>query len=862
LHRKVALKVLRPELAAALGPERFLREIEIAANLTHPHILPLHDSGEADGFLYYVMPYVEGQSLRDKLAKEGELPIGEAVRILRDVVDALTAAHAHGVVHRDIKPENVLLSGRHALVTDFGVAKAVSEATGRQQLTTAGVALGTPAYMAPEQAAADPHLDHRVDIYAVGAMAYELLTGRPVFMGTTAQQVLSAHVTEAPQPVTKHRDTVPPALEAVVMRCLEKKPADRFRTAEELLPQLEALATPSGGITPTQTRPVAALGGGRRWLVPMVVGSVAALLALAVAGTRVLKHRPITVTVSNIHPLTSSPEREWRSAVSPDGSQVAFVAEREGVDALVIKSARGGADGGEVTVTLGGGDPRLRWLNRPTWSPDGERIRVNACASRWVDCTWLETGALGGAIRAVDLPVTAEWAAWSPDGSRIALVTAGDTHGLFVYEGAGDATAPPAVASSTSWYYWPVWSPDGRWIAFLEGIWYNGPYPTATSIWIVDADGGDPVRITSDPSAFSPAWLDADHLLFLSDRDGPRELYVVEVGAGGPRGAPQKVAGVADALSLSYASAGRTLTFIKATTRQNIWSFPLGHGTVSIADGRPVTRENAVVHAHDVSPDGSRLAFSSDRGRVGDVDIYVHPLEGGSATPVAAGPLLQSDPRWSPDGTEIAYYEEGTPHRLMVVSADGRTRVEVDSARLAFRPSWSPTGLDLAYSAARTEQFYLDTWVVSRASLRGPWGEPKALTDVGCWSMDWAPDGSGVLCGLQSGDGTLGDLVLVSPDADELWRYDPATDGLRLVYSYSVFSEDGSTIYTRAEREDGTGAGVWAIPVRGGAPRLVVAYDDPGVVPMLWLAVRSDVLYLTVGELESDVWVADVEVER
>jgi serine/threonine-protein kinase len=163
-HRKVAVKVLRPELAAALGADRFHREIEIAANLNHPHVLPLLDSGEADTFLYYVMPFVEGQSLRDKLAQEGELPIGEAVRIIRDVVDALAHAHKHGVVHRDIKPDNVLLSERHALVTDFGVAKAVSEATGAEKLTTEGVALGTPSYMSPEQAAADPHIDHRADI--------------------------------------------------------------------------------------------------------------------------------------------------------------------------------------------------------------------------------------------------------------------------------------------------------------------------------------------------------------------------------------------------------------------------------------------------------------------------------------------------------------------------------------------------------------------------------------------------------------------------------------------------------------------------------------------------------------------------
>ena len=169
-HRKVAVKVLRPDLAAALGPERFLREIEIAAQLQHPHILPLHDSGEADGFLYYVMPYVRGESLRERLAQHGELPIVDAVKIMREVVDALAHAHEQGVVHRDIKPDNVMLSGRHALVTDFGVAKAVSEATGRAKLTTAGVALGTPSYMAPEQATADPTMDHRADIYAVGAL--------------------------------------------------------------------------------------------------------------------------------------------------------------------------------------------------------------------------------------------------------------------------------------------------------------------------------------------------------------------------------------------------------------------------------------------------------------------------------------------------------------------------------------------------------------------------------------------------------------------------------------------------------------------------------------------------------------------
>jgi TolB-like protein/tRNA A-37 threonylcarbamoyl transferase component Bud32 len=283
-RRKVALKVLRPELAATLGVERFLREIEVAANLQHPHILPLFDSGEAGGFLFYVMPYIEGESLRAKLERGGELAVAEAAKVLRDIVDALAYAHQHGVVHRDIKPDNVLLSGRHALVTDFGVAKAVSEATGHQALTTAGVALGTPMYMAPEQATAAPHVDFRADLYAVGVMAYEMLTGHPPFTGPSPQAILAAHVTEAAKPITTIRQTIPAPLAQLVMQCLEKRPADRPASAEILLPQLEALATPSGGITPTSTAPVRAVSGAAAAPARIPRWAIAAVGALAVAG--------------------------------------------------------------------------------------------------------------------------------------------------------------------------------------------------------------------------------------------------------------------------------------------------------------------------------------------------------------------------------------------------------------------------------------------------------------------------------------------------------------------------------------------------------------------------------------------------
>ena len=323
-HRKVAVKVLRPELAATLGAERFLREVTIAANLQHPNILPVHDSGEAAGFLYYVMPFVEGHSLRERLAKEGELPVPEAARILRDVADALSAAHEKGVVHRDIKPENVLLTGRHALVADFGVAKAVSDATGRQTLTTAGVALGTPTYMAPEQAAASPHVDHRADLYAFGVMAYEMLTGQPPFTAPTPQALLAAHVTEPPLEVTQRRATIPAPLAQLIMRCLAKKAADRPQTADELLPVLDSLATPSGGTTPTQTQPVPVPTKRRRLMVGAAVSAVALVVvgAALIIGSQ-LSRRYVPVTLSGRTQLTYT-GAVIAPSISPDGKQLAF----------------------------------------------------------------------------------------------------------------------------------------------------------------------------------------------------------------------------------------------------------------------------------------------------------------------------------------------------------------------------------------------------------------------------------------------------------------------------------------------------------------------------------------------------------
>ncbi|HYC32110.1 MAG TPA: serine/threonine-protein kinase, partial [Gemmatimonadales bacterium] len=283
LGRQVVIKVLPPETGAAVNVERFEREIQLAARLQHPHIVPLLSAAAAGDLLYYIMPFITGESLRARLAREGELPVAEAARILREIVDALSYAHRNGVVHRDIKPDNVLLSDGHAVVTDFGVAKAVSASSGSSSLTSLGVALGTPAYMAPEQAAADPHVDHRADIYALGALAYEMLAGRTPFMAPSPQAMLAAHIAQAPEPLARHRPAVLGPLNAVLMRCLEKRPADRWQTAAELLSGLEAAVTPSGGMTPTAAT-AAISSGTEEALRRSHPARVALLFAAAAAG--------------------------------------------------------------------------------------------------------------------------------------------------------------------------------------------------------------------------------------------------------------------------------------------------------------------------------------------------------------------------------------------------------------------------------------------------------------------------------------------------------------------------------------------------------------------------------------------------
>ena len=325
--RQVAIKVLHPELSAVLGPERFLAEIKLTAALQHPNILPLFDSGAADGLLFYVMPFVEGETLRGRLARERQLPVADAVRIATEVADALGYAHGRGVIHRDIKPENILIRDGHALVADFGIALAVQQAGG-ERMTQTGMSLGTPQYMAPEQAMGDRGADHRADIYAVAAVTYEMLAGEPPFTGPTAQAIVARVMTEDPKPLALQRRSVPASVEAAVMTGLEKLPADRFGSAADFV---RALGSGDGAPrrVAVRKRPRARAA----WVAGGALLAVAALAASFVLGRRgtgtgtTVAAPPSRLAIVSSAMGGSGVASQYRQlALTPDGDAVVFVA--------------------------------------------------------------------------------------------------------------------------------------------------------------------------------------------------------------------------------------------------------------------------------------------------------------------------------------------------------------------------------------------------------------------------------------------------------------------------------------------------------------------------------------------------------
>ena len=359
--RQVAIKVLKPELAAVLGADRFVVEIKTTAALQHPHILPLFDSGSADGFLFYVMPFIQGETLRSKLDRETQFGIDEAVRIARDVADALDYAHRNGVVHRDIKPENILLHDGRPMVADFGIALALSAAAGGR-MTETGMSLGTPHYMSPEQATADKEISGRSDIYSLGSVLYEMLAGNPPHVGNSAQQIIMKIIAESVEPVTKYRKSVPPNVAAAVAQALEKLPADRFESAKAFA---EAL-----GNTAFTTMHATSVGGGvggrsfKRAFIAMSVVAAVALVAAGVAWFRSAPEPLVTRQHVQLWPHGVG-GLAWRLAISPDGGAMVYWDTVGGTPQLWLKE-RDRLDATPLAGTTGAGGP--------TFSPDGESI--------------------------------------------------------------------------------------------------------------------------------------------------------------------------------------------------------------------------------------------------------------------------------------------------------------------------------------------------------------------------------------------------------------------------------------------------------------------------------------------------------
>jgi Tol biopolymer transport system component/tRNA A-37 threonylcarbamoyl transferase component Bud32 len=841
-RRRVAVKVLRPDLAATLGSDRFFREIEVAAQLQHPHILPLLDSGEAGGFLYYVMPFIDGESLRERLARHGELPVNDAIRILSEVVDALAAAHAAGVVHRDIKPDNIMLSGRHALVMDFGVAKAVSEATGRNQLTTAGVALGTPAYMAPEQAAADPHLDHRVDIYAVGVLAYELLTGRPPFIGLTPQQVLAAHVTQPPEPVERYRPGIPQGLSDVVMRCLAKRPADRWQSADHLVNALEPLAMSSGGMTPTQTRPIAAVRAPPRqfprWAAWLAGGMLVAAGAFALS---LRQDRPEAISLGQRTPVAMSDDLERWPALTPDGEAVLYTRWGASNAAIVIQQVGGGAP---MVVQSGTAGP----MCCQAISPDGTRLLFSQQNGIYVMPT------LGGQPRRIaDAPPPGS--AWSPDGGRIAFAPSFDSLVVMGINGSGRQL----IARGRELHS-PAWSSDGAWIAFVEGNveFHLDGNVASSAIMVVPASGGEIVNVTGRASHnTSPVWVPGGRsLLFISDREGGRDIYEQRIDQRGrPNGVPLRITTGLNPERIAISANGKRVAWstISAVSNVRMLQVP-GGDSVALSTATPVTTGTQNIESARISPDGAWLYFDSDRS--GNSDIWRIPLAGGTAEQLTNDPAPEFQPQISPDGRLISFHSirsEVSNRDVFVQPLAGGPAIQVSTSPGNDRsPAWAPDGNALAWM----DNFAPDSaLLVSHRRADGSW-LPARRYATPPFSSDpvWDADGrvemhyTNGVSRIDSATGAWTSVLDVPLAPTGLGKTDAG--GQR------AWSSDGRTLFFFTY---GAGnARIAAFHPPDTTRRTVAWSDHPSQVTRFSLAFKDGRLYFPLAELRMDVWVADL----
>jgi len=651
--RRVALKVLKPELAAVLGAERFVVEIKTTASLQHPHILPLFDSGTADGFLYYVMPYVEGETLRDKLNRETQLGIDEAVKIATEVADALDYAHRHGVIHRDIKPENILLHDGRPMVADFGIALALSAAAGGR-LTETGLSLGTPHYMSPEQATAEKEITARSDVYSLGSVLYEMLSGAPPHVGASAQQIIMKIVTEEAPPVTTLRKSVPANVAAAVARALEKLPADRFESAKALA---DALANPAytnavftGGVAGPR------VGVPRVLTWPFIAVSVGAAAAVVAAAWGWLRPAPVPPPVTQVALTFDRVGRPVAStghiALSPDGSMLAYTGtDGEGRFRIFIRYLDREAPV-PVTETEGG--------SYPLFSADGAWLAFVARGRLW------KTSVAGGGQAAEICAVEEFWGgAWGPD-DRIVFSMRGNLYQVSAAGGAPELLAKPDAAAGQSNLIAPALTPDGRGVLAIARSTRGDPRIMVMSL----ADKNVAQLALSGRQAFvvrgrALVYVDQAGSLFTVPFD-PRRLRVT----GEPRRILEGVAttffssmaAVAPTGAIAYVGGGaggaRELVLVDRT-----------------GQARALPAAPAAWRHPRFSPDGRRLVVGIEtRGSRGD--IWTWDL-GAQRLSRLTFDSLNTHPVWSPDGRSVYFSRLLGPNGgIGRVRADGSARPE------------------------------------------------------------------------------------------------------------------------------------------------------------------------------------------
>lgn len=690
-RRKVAVKVLSPEISAIVGTERFLAEIETTANLQHPHVLPLFDSGEADGLLYYVMPFVEGESLRDRLDRETQLPVEDAVRIAREVADGLGHAHALGVIHRDIKPENILLAGDHALIADFGIARAVTVAGGTR-LTETGLSLGTPQYMSPEQASGEADVDARSDVYALGCITFEMLAGEAPYTGPNAQAIIAKVLTQPVPGLRQARETAPPSVEAAVARALAKLPADRWQTTGQFAKALvatggagaEAWRLPAGAEGPFSV--TAALRGKGRWVVPIGLLFLIAAVALGwllarVFGPTPVPNPPMSFTIT---PLGQGVPGglTHRLAVSPDGRTIAYASQGQG---LVLHPL-----GLEDPVVVGGG-------NVPFYSPDGEWlgfVRNN---------TIMRMAARGGTPSAVSS--TSEraqpyGATWRND-STVIFVGAD----LLLWEASDRGGTPRAITTFADTatelgHVWPQAIDDGRRLVFTM----LGATRRESRVVVENLETGQRT-VVADPGTYG-RYLPTGHIIY-SDSNGtllavPFDLHRNEVTGASFAVETGVRVGYGMGPALYAVSEAGTLAFIRGSDYENsrfVWVNGAGEEVAQV--GLPVTVESAAL-----SPDGQAIVVYL--AQPGHDDVYTIDTESGDRTRKTFGPGDEENPVWSPDGRRLAYHSamSGLDHRIEILDLESSAAPVViySPGRAWLYPtSWSRGGW-LAFGRADFER--------------------------------------------------------------------------------------------------------------------------------------------------------------